>query len=277
MEPLLNPQAVGRREYTYPRHLDSFLACLATTDLILTSLSLSLFSIPSYPIPSYSSSLLSHLINSLSSLIMAPAALINANPTVYETTKRRRRNPLLTKTSGQSQGAREVIDQEEIYGRSSTLFRAYLSDPPLWYSHPALRLALDLVRTIADPEHPMTLEQLAVVNAEHITVSDDESSVVVEFTPTIPHCSMATLIGLCIRVRLLRALPHRFKTDIYVREGTHQSEKAVNKQLNDKERVAAAMENKHLLEVVDQCLAKCDEMMLQEAEEEEEEGEGEDM
>ncbi|KAI9226787.1 MAG: hypothetical protein DHS80DRAFT_27772 [Piptocephalis tieghemiana] len=153
---------------------------------------------------------------------MAPAALINANPTVYETTKRRRRNPLLTKTSGQSQGAREVIDQEEIY---------------------------DLVRTIADPEHPMTLEQLAVVNAEHITVSDDESSVVVEFTPTIPHCSMATLIGLCIRVRLLRALPHRFKTDIYVREGTHQSEKAVNKQLNDKERVAAAMENKHLLEV----------------------------
>jgi hypothetical protein len=28
----------------------------------------------------------------------------------------------------------------------------------------------------------------------------------------------------------------------------------VNKQLNDKERVAAAMENSHLLEVVNQCL-----------------------
>jgi len=35
--------------------------------------------------------------------------------------------------------------------------------------------------------------------------------VVVRFTPTIPHCSMATLIGLCIRVRLIRALPDRFK------------------------------------------------------------------
>jgi len=30
----------------------------------------------------------------------------------------------------------------------------------------------------------------------------------------------------------------------------------VNKQLNDKERVAAALENSHLLNVVDQCLAR---------------------
>jgi hypothetical protein len=33
----------------------------------------------------------------------------------------------------------------------------------------------------------------------------------VRFTPTVEHCSMATLIGLCIRVKLLRALPPRFK------------------------------------------------------------------
>lgn len=45
------------------------------------------------------------------------------------------------------------------------------------------------------------------------------------------------------------------QVDISVRKGTHQSEHAVNKQLNDKERVAAALENSHLLEVVNQCLA----------------------
>lgn len=45
------------------------------------------------------------------------------------------------------------------------------------------------------------------------------------------------------------------QVDIRVRKGTHQSEGAVNKQLNDKERVAAALENNHLLEVVNQCLA----------------------
>ena len=83
-------------------------------------------------------------------------------------------------------------------------------------------------------------------------MDDKNSHIAIEFTPTIPHCSMATLIGLCIRVRLLRSLPERFKVDINVRKGTHQSEQAVNKQLNDKERVAAALENRHLLEVVNQ-------------------------
>lgn len=58
---------------------------------------------------------------------------------------------------------------------------------------------------------------------------------------------MATLIGLCIRVKLLRSLPDRFKVDILITPGTHASESAVNKQLNDKERVAAALENSHLL------------------------------
>jgi len=36
------------------------------------------------------------------------------------------------------------------------------------------------------------------------------------FTPTVEHCSMATLIGLCIRTKLLRSLPPRFKVDIQV-------------------------------------------------------------
>jgi hypothetical protein len=65
---------------------------------------------------------------------------------------------------------------------------------------------------------------------------------------------MATLIGLCVRVQLLRALPRRFKVDIYVAPGSHSSEAAVNKQLNDKERVAAALENPTLLDKVNLCL-----------------------
>ncbi|KAN0060858.1 hypothetical protein ACQY0O_006592 [Thecaphora frezii] len=118
----------------------------------------------------------------------------------------------------------------------------------------------DLIRSITDPEHPLTLEQLAVVQSSHIVVEHGDPStqtlpsVLLEFTPTIPHCSMATLIGLSLRVRLLRALPPRYKIDIRVRPGTHQSENAVNKQLNDKERVAAALENAHLLDVVQGCL-----------------------
>ncbi len=69
---------------------------------------------------------------------------------------------------------------------------------------------------------------------------------------------MATLIGLCLRVKLLRSLPPNYKIDVRITPGTHASEHAVNKQLQDKERVAAALENGHLLEVVTKCIAHTD-------------------
>ena len=46
----------------------------------------------------------------------------------------------------------------------------------------------------------------------------------------------------------------RFKVDVRVTPGTHQSEEAINKQLGDKERVAAALENPQLLNMVNQCI-----------------------
>ena len=77
----------------------------------------------------------------------------------------------------------------------------------------------------------------------------------VSFTPTVQHCSMATLIGLSLRVKLMRVLHPRFKVDIRVSPGSHASEAAVNKQLNDKERVCAALENPNLIQMVDRCIA----------------------
>jgi metal-sulfur cluster biosynthetic enzyme len=125
----------------------------------------------------------------------------------------------------------------------------------------------DIVRNIQDPEHPLTLEQLGVVSREQIQVRDHLdlpldhrdacpfSTVTLRFTPTVPHCSMATLIGLAIRVKLHRSLPSRFKVNVSIEPGTHQSEQSVNKQLQDKERVRAALENPHLLKIVNKCIA----------------------
>lgn len=123
----------------------------------------------------------------------------------------------------------------------------------------------DMIRDINDPEHPLTLEQLNVVSQNLIQVKDikstqeqmpEFSTVDIYFTPTIPHCSMATLIGLSIRVKILRSLPSRFKVSVKINPGTHASENAINRQLNDKERVAAALENSHLLNVVNKCIAQ---------------------
>ena len=110
----------------------------------------------------------------------------------------------------------------------------------------------DMLRYINDPEHPLTLEKLQVIKRELITIKDD--TVKVEFTPTIPNCSMATLIGLMIRVKLHRCLPSRFKIDVYIEKGKHETETDINKQLNDKERVLAALENPGLTQMVNKGL-----------------------
>lgn len=46
----------------------------------------------------------------------------------------------------------------------------------------------------------------------------------VEYNPTVPHCSLATLIGLCIRIKIQRSLHHPVKLDIYIKKGAHTTE-----------------------------------------------------
>ncbi|KAJ7724191.1 hypothetical protein DFH07DRAFT_855176 [Mycena maculata] len=160
--------------------------------------------------------------------------IFNPNPTIFAPVKPAKSSKTDSLWVGDSSETRddeeleaeELIDQDEIF---------------------------DLIRSIYDPEHPNTLEELRVVSASQVTVTGNR--VMVEFTPTVPHCGMSTLIGLSIRVRLLRALPSRFKIDITLKPGSHQSELAVNKQLNDKERVAAALENPVLVQTLEQSLA----------------------
>uniref|UniRef100_A0A671MHR6 Cytosolic iron-sulfur assembly component 2B n=1 Tax=Sinocyclocheilus anshuiensis TaxID=1608454 RepID=A0A671MHR6_9TELE len=155
--------------------------------------------------------------------------LENANPLIFQRSGERR----LTATD-EDEDVADPIDDREIFD----IFSKY-----------TYKLSIN------DPEHPLSLEELNVVEQMRVNVNDQESMVSVEFTPTIPHCSMATLIGLSIKVKLLRSLPDRFKIDVHITPGTHASEDAVNKQLADKERVAAALENSQLLEVVNQCLS----------------------
>lgn len=112
----------------------------------------------------------------------------------------------------------------------------------------------ELIRRIRDPEHPNTLEQLKVVEPSLITVNWKKQHIRVMFTPTVPHCSLTALIGLSISLQLQRSMPPFTKIDVYVTPGTHDQEEQVNKQLNDKERVAAALENRSLLNVVESCI-----------------------
>ncbi|KAI4870271.1 hypothetical protein F4820DRAFT_289962 [Hypoxylon rubiginosum] len=124
----------------------------------------------------------------------------------------------------------------------------------------------DLISSISDPEHPLSLGQLAVVNLPDIDITPSPSvaadpnaltRVLVKITPTITHCSLATVIGLGVRVRLEQALPPNYRVDVMIKEGSHSQDDQVNKQLADKERVAAALENDTLKGVLDKMLETC--------------------
>ncbi|KAF1740466.1 hypothetical protein MXB_4715 [Myxobolus squamalis] len=115
----------------------------------------------------------------------------------------------------------------------------------------------EMICYIKDPEHmDTTLEQLHIVRPDLISINHDEKSIYVFFTPTIPNCSMSSLIGLCIHSMLTRCLP-KYKIHVKIEPGSHLQEHQINKQLSDKERVCAALEGEKLLSIINRCLNIC--------------------
>eukprot|EP01029_Cantina_marsupialis_P028477 TRINITY_DN776219_c0_g1_i1.p1 TRINITY_DN776219_c0_g1~~TRINITY_DN776219_c0_g1_i1.p1 ORF type:complete len:160 (+),score=40.46 TRINITY_DN776219_c0_g1_i1:59-538(+) len=152
---------------------------------------------------------------------------VNKNPTIYKITKSERIDTLNDLNSN----GKEDWDSLEVF---------------------------ELIRHIRDPEHPLSLEQLKVVQPNLVHVNNAKNEIDILIYPTIPHCTLAKLIGLCIRVKLIRSVPERFKISVKIAPGSHEDEEGVNKQLNDKERVAASMENPKLIQLVNQSIANTD-------------------
>ncbi|KAL1836689.1 hypothetical protein VTJ49DRAFT_4783 [Mycothermus thermophilus] len=159
--------------------------------------------------------------------------------------------------------AEEPLDEQDIYGTRPCLL--FISRRTRTFSNYAC--LIDLISPISDPEHPHTLGQLSVVRLPdiHLTPSPREVSgsnslvtVRVDLTPTINHCSLATVIGLAVRCRLERTLPPNYRVDVRMKPGSHDQDGQVNKQLGDKERVAAALENDALQAMMNKMLGACD-------------------
>lgn len=124
----------------------------------------------------------------------------------------------------------------------------------------------DVIRDIRDPEHPHTLEELSVVDETSISIvppPDDSpgyGTVCITFTPTVPHCSLASIIGLSLFFKLrqtsLLSPPgeHYYKLHVRCAQGSHANEKDINRQLSDKERVSAAFENPKIMTLLNDCI-----------------------
>ncbi|KAI1209677.1 uncharacterized protein F4807DRAFT_85992 [Annulohypoxylon truncatum] len=197
----------------------------------------------------------------------------NANPTILNTsqlpTRQRKKGRRVQRTAES-----KILDimrkpqylSDSLYGFGTSWSDDTESDDEFAAEPIDEQEVYDLISTISDPEHPLSLGQLAVVNLPDIHISPSPSvdadpntltQVLVKITPTITHCSLATVIGLGIRVRLEQALPPNYRVDVVIKEGTHSQDDQVNKQLADKERVAAALENDTLKGVLDKMLETC--------------------
>lgn len=122
-----------------------------------------------------------------------------------------------------------------------------------------------LLRNITDPEHPYTLEELSIIDLNDIRVYSIEKSEVlcksgfpihvieVVFTPTVPHCSMAGIIGLSIHFQLQKYIDNHI-IDVKVKKDTHSTYQQLNKQLSDKDRRMAAFDNEDMLELIKECI-----------------------
>ncbi|APA09365.1 hypothetical protein SS1G_12155 [Sclerotinia sclerotiorum 1980 UF-70] len=192
----------------------------------------------------------------------------NANPTILDVSEisRRREKRKVRDYSAKKHGIQSILMAKPSYA----LDPFYLSDLSEDSDDSGLepideQEIYDLIAPISDPEHPLSLESLGVVKLEdvHLTSPSDLtnpaalSRVLVELTPTVSHCSLATVIGLGVRVRLEQALPPSYRVEVKIKKDTHSQAAEVNKQLADKERVAAALENDNLMNLLRKMMKTC--------------------
>lgn len=122
----------------------------------------------------------------------------NPNPTVHSQRENLSEHDLLLRRNQELD--ERLID--EIDSLESFLF-FFTSNPYIFFK------VFDFIKNINDPEHPLTLEQLDIVSCQNIQINSN--SILVFFKPTIPHCSVANLIGLMIRTKLFRSISSKYK------------------------------------------------------------------
>mmetsp|Transcript_38926 Transcript_38926/g.99445 ORF Transcript_38926/g.99445 Transcript_38926/m.99445 type:complete len:166 (+) Transcript_38926:524-1021(+) len=127
---------------------------------------------------------------------------------------------------------------------------------------------LNFVKNILDPEFPRTLIFLKVVSLEGIWIKNFKnypfSVFGISIIPTIDRCSMSSLIGIFIE-NVLFQKPTQQKVDFFLPKNwnwkfsfgipkfSHFKSEQYTKQLNDKERISAAFENRGVRTTINKC------------------------
>jgi len=116
----------------------------------------------------------------------------------------------------------------------------------------------EIIRTIRDPEHPYTLEQLDVVNEKEITIEEKHGKLYCTIYWKPVNAGQYTVhVGMAILMKLQSQLKglDKLKFTITMKGGNPKYKKMIDKQLNDKERLAAAKENETLITFIESLIS----------------------
>lgn len=92
---------------------------------------------------------------------------------------------------------------------------------------------LEVLKEVQDPEMPVSILELDMVNEDDITIESDKK-VKITFKPTSAMCPMGSVLGVLIKKKLKDALG--VDAEVKVRPGAHMNEELVNSIINSKER-----------------------------------------
>lgn len=111
---------------------------------------------------------------------------------------------------------------------------------------------LEVLKKVYDPEYPMPITDLKIVEKEDITITDD--SMKVEFKPTAPYCPMGGIIGIIIKY----ALEKKFgkNVDVKVKSGTHAQESMLNQLFSDRKKYEDTLERLKQSGMLEKCVAE---------------------
>ncbi|CAG9324457.1 unnamed protein product [Blepharisma stoltei] len=114
--------------------------------------------------------------------------------------------------------------------------------------------AIDAIGSIKDPDHTESLRELGVVSEEEIQVEEISGgySALIRWKPNCYTCPHASNMALCMRYKLQEAFNNNenIKIDILLKDDGHSTKYDIDKQVNDKERVAAALEKKEVVDMI---------------------------
>ena len=115
--------------------------------------------------------------------------------------------------------------------------------PPWEQTPPSSRTSLvPHVHVFLSAQSAFVLSQEAKLSTLALPLCACLSARRVLFHPTVPHCTLARNIGLLVLLRLRDSLPAEHKVMVQLAPSSHHDEVSLNRVLNDKERVVAALE-----------------------------------